>query len=173
MTIRYQKLTREDIPIIREIGRATYAPYYPEIWHPGGIDWYMERCFGNDVLEQELSDPNYEYFFPRDENGGIIGLLKLVLQKPVPGKEVENALYLEKIYLMPAFFGKGVGLALMEFVFQKAASLGREAVWLMVLKAGPVNAYLRAGFEIIGETRWEFDLLKEEQQGGWVMLRVL
>lgn len=159
--------------MIQQIGRATYAPYYPEIWRPGGIDWYMERCFGTGILEEELSDPNYEYFFPRDEKGAIIGILKLVLQKPVPGKDLSNALYLEKIYLMPDFFGQGLGQQIMAYVFQKAAALGREAVWLMVLKDGPVEAYLKAGFEIIGETRWAFDLLKTEHQGGWVMMRLL
>lgn len=160
-----------DIQLIQSVGRATYEPYYQHIWYPGGVDWYMDRCFNTDALTEELADPNVVYYLPRDKNGEIVGLLKLLLEKPTPDGSIDNALYLEKIYLMPAFFGRGTGQALMAFVFEKAATLGRQAVWLMVLKNGPVQAYTRAGFQTTGEVVWEFDLLREAERGGWVMVR--
>ncbi len=124
----FQALGLNDIPLIQHLGRETYAPYYPHIWHPGGIDWYLDRCFNETILKQELSDPNYAYFAPRDEQGQVVGLLKLVLEKPVPGNLENNALYLEKIYLMPAFFGKGAGQVLIQFTLKKAQELNRKAV---------------------------------------------
>lgn len=168
-----RKLSQADIERIQSVGRATYEPYYPQNWKPGGLDWYMERCFGTASLLKELADPNIEYFVPTDENGATVGILKLVLLQASPDGSVENALYLEKIYLMPDFFGKGVGQKLMNWVVEKAAGLGREAVWLLVLDSGPVQAYEKAGFKEIGKVRWEFELLKEEKRGGLLMLKKL
>jgi len=171
--IQFQKMSITDLPLIQHYGRATYEPYYPHIWKPGGLDWYIERCFGTETLQAELADPNIEYLLPTDAAGQVIGLLKLVLKKPVPDHPMENALYLEKIYLMPNFFGKGMGQRLIEWVVDQAKNLGREAVWLTVMQTGPRSAYERAGFHTIGATRYEFDILKEAERNGWVMVRTV
>ena len=171
MKLHYQKLGLQDIPLLQQVGRATYEPYYPHIWLPGGLDWYMEKCFGAAILSQELADPNYEYLLPRDENGEIVGILKLILEKPLPDGQITKALYLEKIYLMPNFYRKGLGQQLMEFVFAKAIALGREAVWLVCMEHGPVKAYEQAGFSIVDTVHWDFPLLRDEQRTGLVMLK--
>lgn len=170
MHFTYRQLFLADLLLTQQVGRETYEPYYPHIWKPGGLDWYMERCFGVETLATELVDPNLEYWLALDGNGQIVGFLKLVLKKPIPDHPLENALYLEKIYLMPTFFGKGAGQHLIEFAKQRAIKLCREAIWLMVMKCGPVAAYERAGFQTIGETYWDFELLKKEERGGWTMV---
>ena len=170
MHFTYRQLFLADLLLTQKVGRETYEPYYPHIWKPGGLDWYMERCFGAQTLNAEFVDPNLEYWLASDENGHTVGILKLILKKSIPDHPVDNALYLEKIYLMPAFFGKGAGQHLIEFAKQRAIELGREAIWLMVMKCGPVAAYERAGFQTIGETYWDFELLKEEERGGWTMV---
>ncbi len=173
MPYSYRQLFLPDLSLTQKLGRDTYEPYYPHIWKPGGLDWYMEHCFGTETLTSDLADPNIEFWVAKDEKEQTLGFLKFILQKPVLDQPVKNALYLEKIYLMPAFFGKGVGQQLMAFVKERAVQLGRAAVWLMVMKNGPVWAYERAGFQTIGEVHWDFDLLKEEERGGWVMLCLL
>ncbi|HRI61403.1 MAG TPA: GNAT family N-acetyltransferase, partial [Saprospiraceae bacterium] len=170
MNFQIRKLTSDDLSLLQRVGRDTYTPYYPHIWKIGGLDWYMEKCFGTESLVAEFADPNTEYLLATDMEGQIIGFLKLILQCPVPDANIDNALYLEKIYLMPVFFGKGAGQKLMDWVVKKARQLGRKAVWLQVMKTGPVRAYERAGFENIGATRFEYDLLKEEERDGWVMV---
>ncbi|MFN0034034.1 MAG: GNAT family N-acetyltransferase [Saprospiraceae bacterium] len=170
MQFYYRPLLLPDLALAQKVGRETYEPYYRHIWQPGGLDWYMERCFGAETLAAELADPNTEYWLAEDEAVQTVGFLKLILQKPVHGYPLDNALYLEKIYLMPAFFGKGAGQVAIQFAKQRAAELGREAIWLMVMKSGPVWAYERAGFRTVGEVQWDFELLKEEERGGWVMV---
>lgn len=169
MNFQFRKLGQEDISLLQYVGRATYEPYYPHVWKTGGLDWYMEKCFGEKTLLTELSDSNIEYLLFTDEGRQIVGFLKLILKKAVPGGISDNALYLEKIYLMPAFFRQGAGQKLIEFAVEKARRLGREAIWLEVMKTGPVQAYERAGFQNIGPTRFEHDLLREEERDGWVM----
>jgi GNAT superfamily N-acetyltransferase len=163
--------TPADLKRIQHYGRATYVPYYPHVWKEGGTDFYMEACFGTDTLREQLNDPNIVYYLPETTDHQVVGLLKLQLNRPVPDSNLQDALYLEKIYLMPDFFGKGYGQKIIEFVVELAKNLGREAVWLTVMKTGPEAAYLRAGFQRRGEVRYDFDLLKPEQRGGWVMVK--
>jgi len=58
-----------DLPLPQYAGRATYEPYYPHIWQEGGLDWYIEHCFGTPALQMELADPNVEYLLPYDVEG--------------------------------------------------------------------------------------------------------
>lgn len=133
----------------------------------------MERCFGAETLWREMADPNIEYLlaYTTPEKETLVGLLKLALEKPVPGGLCDNALYLEKIYLMPVFFGKGIGQSLLTWVAEQARALDRAAVWLTVMKSGPRQVYERAGFETVGEAPIDFELMKEEERGLWVMMR--
>jgi ribosomal protein S18 acetylase RimI-like enzyme len=95
----------------------------------------MERCFGQESLLMKLVDPNIEFWLAEDGASQIVGFLKLVLKKQVQDYPLENALYLEKIYLMPDFFGQGAGQHLIAFCEATCNSqLVREAVWLMVMK---------------------------------------
>lgn len=135
----------------------------------------MEHCFGTEVLQRELIDPNIDYLlaYTGPDAKELIGLLKLMLKKPAPGGWCANALYLEKIYLMPAFFGKGIGQALIGYVLERARTLGRDAVWLQVMKTGPRHVYEKTGFETIGEAPIDFELMQEAERGLWVMGRRL
>ena len=173
MSFSYRQLLFPDLKLTQKVGRETYEPYYPHIWKPGGLDWYMEHCFGAESLAAEFRDTNIEYWLAEDGPGQVVGLLKLVLQKPVPDSPVRDALYLEKIYLMPDFFGKGFGQDLIGFAKQRAMQLSRKAIWLMVMKSGPVWAYERAGFQKNGEVHWDYAMLREEERDGWVMVLAL
>ena len=139
---------------------------------PNGIEWYMNRCFGEKFLQKEISDPNVEYYIV-ENNGENIGMMKLVLQKPLPDSEIENALYLEKIYFVKEWTGKGVGKRFIDFALQRAADLNRDYVWLMAMDtaAKPIEAYEKAGFTIHSYTNLgdEFELMKKEFRGMVVM----
>lgn len=151
---------------LRDIGIRSYLPHYSHLWKPGGVDWYMQKCFGDNALQSELTNPNIEYYIIADKEQNI-GILKLVLQKPLPDSDIENALYLEKIYFIKEWTGKGAGRKLMDFAFQRAKQLNRDCVWLMAMDTSdkPIAAYQSAGFSIHSRTRLDFELMKEEFRG--------
>lgn len=175
LTLRFRLLALPDLPLLQHVGRASYEPYYPHLWKPGGLDWYMERCFGEAALRADFADPNVAYFLVTAPaaDGQPVGFLKLVLQKPLPSGALASALYLEKVYLMPDYFGRGIGQRLIHFAEEKARALGREAIWLMVMKSGPRHVYERAGFRLVGEMPIDFDLMLEHERGLWVMSKNL
>ena len=86
--------------------------------------------------------------------------------------EVEkHQLFMEKFYLMRDFFEKGIGQILLTTLQQKAIQLQYKPLWLNVMSTGPVSAYQKAGFEIVGKTRFEYDLLKPEERNGLVLCK--
>ncbi len=169
--LSFQKLGIADLELLQYVGRASYEPYYRHIWLENGLEWYMEHCFGKNILLQELANPNIEYLLGRDASHQNVGFMKVILCKPVPQGGASDALFLEKIYLMPDFFGKGIGQLFLEMVQQKAEQLRRKALWLNVMATGPVAAYEKAGFEIVGKTRFEYELLKPEERNGLVLFK--
>jgi GNAT superfamily N-acetyltransferase len=168
MEIKKAGLT--DLAEVQDIGIRSYLPHYMHLWKDGGVDWYLQRCFGKESLQIELADKNIEYYIVTAENRSI-GILKLVLQKSLPASKITNALYLEKIYLVKEWTGKGVGRKLMEFTFNRANELNRDCVWLMAMDTSdkPITAYQRAGFTEHSRTRLDFERMKEEFRGMVVM----
>ena len=164
------KAVLTDIKRLQIIGERSYTPHYTHLWKAGGVEWYMQRCFSDATLEKELADENIEYYIV-SADGKDIGILKLVLRKPIPDSEIENALYLEKIYFIKEWTGKGVGNKTIEFAFERASELNRDCVWLMAMDTSdkPIAAYERAGFRIHSRTRLDFGIMKEEFRGMVVM----
>jgi diamine N-acetyltransferase len=171
--MKIKKTSLDNLKELQEIGIRSYLPHYQHLWQPGGIEWYMQHCFGDAVLQKELTDENIEYYIAADDGNQNIGILKLVLHKPLPDSDVENALYLEKIYFIKEWTGKGVGRELLNFAISRAEELGRDCIWLKAMDTSvkPIAAYQRAGFTIHSRTLIdaEFELIKEEMRGMVVM----
>lgn len=165
-----RKIGLSEISRLQKIGELSYTPHYSHLWKPGGVEWYMDRCFSEGVLQKELADENIEYYIISAENEDI-GILKLVLQKPLPDSEGENALYLEKIYFIKEWTGKGVGREIINFALERARALKKDCVWLMAMDTSdkPIAAYERAGFVMHSRTRLDFEIMKEEFRGMVVM----
>ncbi len=172
--IKVERATQVDLDELQAIGVASYLPHYQHLWKAGGVDWYMNRCFAVAVLQNELNDDNIEYYFVRADEQNI-GFVKLVLQKPVPDSDIKNALYLEKIYFVKEWTGKGVGRKLIEFAIERARELKRDCVWLTAMDTSekPIAAYEKAGFTIHSRTRLDFELMKAEFRGMVVMKNCL
>jgi GNAT superfamily N-acetyltransferase len=134
------------------------------------LEWYLQKCFGDEFLQNELVDTNVEYYIISSELENI-GILKLVLRKPLPDSDVENALYLEKIYFIKEWTGKGVGRELINFALDRAKELNRDYVWLVAMDTAekPIAAYERAGFTIHCRERLDFEMMKDEFKGTIVM----
>lgn len=171
--MQIKKACLTDLNDLRDIGISSYIPHYLHLWKKGGIEWYLQRCFAPEVLCAELADSNIEYYIVSDENQNI-GILKLVLQKPLPDSNIESALYLEKIYFIKEWTGKGAGRELIQFVFGRARELKRECVWLMAMDTSekPIQAYRNSGFSVHSHSRLDFELMKEKFRGMIVLKKL-
>lgn len=168
--LTFQKAKIADLIQVQNIGAQSYLPHYPHLWKPGGVEWYLERCFGDSALESELQDPNVEYYLISN-NSENVGLLKLVLRKPLPDSDVENALHFEKLYFVENYTGKGFGQRFIRYAVERARELRRDCVWLTAMdtSAKPMAAYERAGFRLHTRFQLDFEMMKPEFRGMVVM----
>ncbi len=165
-----RKVGLSDLQELREIGIESYVPHYEQMWKPEGLEWYLEKCFGEKFLQNEIAAENVEYYIISEKEKNI-GVLKIVFHKPLPNSGVENALYLEKVYFIKDWTGKGAGREVMNFAFERAKEMRCDCVWLVAMDTAdkPIKAYERVGFTIHIHRFLDFPLLKDEYKGTFVM----
>lgn len=173
MHIRIRQLGLSDIPTLQVIGRAAYTPYYSYLWENGGMEWYMNYCFNDERLSEDLNNPNIAYFLAETSEQQAIGFMKVVWQQAVPSKPNSKATLLEKIYLLPPFIGQKKGRFLVNWLSMKCKKAGQTWLWLDAMQSGPVKAYEQMGFSIVCEREIPFSQMKKKERHIWVMAKKL
>ncbi|MBC3787227.1 GNAT family N-acetyltransferase [Spirosoma utsteinense] len=169
----FQLLSVSDAELLAEVALRAYTDHYLHLWHDGGA-WYINRSFTPEVLRRELDNPNARFYLVQ-QHGQPVGFLKLNLHQPSPCQVTVNALELERIYLINAVTGLGIGRACMQFVIEQARQLQKEVVWLKSMDSShdALAFYGKMGFEPCGTDRLPFEVMKEAFRGMIVLHRTL
>lgn len=92
---------------------------------------YVEEGFSDEKLKKELMDKSSEFYFAELDDKAI-GYLKVNCGQSQTEIKDEQALEIERIYVLKEFHGKKVG----QFLYDKAIELAKEKkaeyVWLGV-----------------------------------------
>ncbi len=175
--ITFEPLTVADAPALSEVALRAYRDHYLDYWYDRG-EWYMQHSFAPSQLAAELADPNARYFMV-NLNSEPVGFLKVNLDKPLPGspsigQSVVTDIELERIYLVDAATGQGVGQAAMDFVERMARERGKQMLWLKAMDSSPaIGFYRRVGFQQHGTQRLTFPQMKEALRGMVVLRKEL
>ncbi len=159
------KASINEILELQQICRTAYVQVFANHWTDNGLELYLEQEFGSKRLKLELVDDNFEYFF-LNENGTNIGFLKINQKSSNEFSELDNCA-LEKIYILPAYSGKGYGKMAMSEIIEKVIEQGKKLIFLCVIDSN-VNAiafYQKLGFEFHSKTRLEVPYFKKELKG--------
>jgi len=133
----------QDIENISTLAIETYKQTYSAAL-PYYTDEVLEQLFGQsfreNVLSKEINDARYQYIICED-NGKMIGYSKLEFKK--------DSAYLDKLYLLNEYQGKGYGQSLMQACFQSAIA---HKFTTMTLNVWPenkkaINFYSKNGFQ--------------------------
>lgn len=145
MTIR--KVSLNDMEKLKEIGKLTFFETFASENSEENMKEYLEKGFSTEKLKVELSDENAEFYFA-ELNGKIIGYLKINTGKSQTENKNENALEIERIYVLKEFHGKKVG----QILYEKAIELAKEKhvayIWLGVWEQNSraIRFYEKNGF---------------------------
>lgn len=161
----FKSLSSSDASLLSEVAIQAYSDHYLYLWHDAGA-WYIDRSFTPVVLRRELKNHDARFYIVR-QHGQPVGFLKLNLHQSSPCHETANALELERIYLIKAVTGQGVGKACVQFVIGQARQLGKEVVWLKSMDSNDhaLAFYQKMGFVPCGTDRLTFAVIKEEFRG--------
>lgn len=164
--------TAGDVPTLAAVAVQSYLEVYTYLWHDGG-QWYIDRCFKEPVLANDLQQPNQAWFLLKEDDVAV-GYLKLNITNPLEGYENYDCLELERIYLINDLKGKGYGRKAVEFCEQYARERNKDIIWLKAMDSTAHPAfYEKLGFKLCGTYILDFELLKDELRGMVVMMKWL
>lgn len=146
-TIDIKKATPNDLNQLQKIGRQTFAETFSAANTEENLKNYLETGFSSEKLRAELNDPNSEFYFALLVKK-VIGYLKLNFGPSQTELKDDDALEIERIYVLKEFHGKKVGQLLYEKAMQIAWEKKAAYVWLGVWEENPraINFYRKNGF---------------------------
>jgi ribosomal protein S18 acetylase RimI-like enzyme len=141
------KIGIEQIEQLQQIGRQTFEETFAESNSAANMAKYLEEAYAHEKLSAELNDTNsFFYFAIMDEK--VIGYLKLNKGGSQTELKDNDALEIERIYVLKEFHGKKVGQMLFEKAIQIAKEQNAEVVWLGVWEENKraIQFYTKNGF---------------------------
>lgn len=145
--IQVSKATPNDADQLQKISIQTFYETFSAVNTKENMAEYLEEAFSFEKLTTELSDINSEFYFAKLDNN-VIGYLKLNFKQSQTVLHDDNALEIERIYVLKDFHGKSVGQLLYNKAIQIANRKGADYVWLGVWEENfrAINFYKKNGF---------------------------
>ena len=144
-----EKAAIEDIDLLLELGKTTFAQTFAADNTPENMAAYMNRAFTHEKLKSELENPNSEFYLVRIDEEAI-GYLKVNTANAQTEPQPYDTLEIERVYVLKDFYGQGIGLKLLE----KAIAIAREkhlkSIWLGVWERNhrALRFYEKNGFQV-------------------------
>ncbi len=167
MSYSIRKASLQDLVLLQTIGRQTFTETFAAFNSAENLSQYLEQSFSAEKLSQELANTDSSFYFAED-NGQIVGYLKINVGQAQTELNDEYALEIERIYVLQHYHGKKVGQLLYEKAVQIALEMKKQYVWLGVWEENKraLQFYRKNGFV-------EFDKhifkLGEEEQTDFMM----
>lgn len=148
-----------------EVGTKAYHQHYLHLWPDGDPSPYISSSFTHEVLQKEEGNTNTMHYLIKSD-AKTIGILKFTLDAGIQSFTPQEALYVDKIYIVQEYSGQGIGQKTIRFVLLRAQELGKKIIWLDTMQKGPaLQFYLKNGFEIIGKSEVQLpNVLPTEKQ---------
>lgn len=145
--INLKKVSLNDLKQLQAISRQTFSETFSAGNTEENMKVYLEEGFSLEKLTAELNDQNSEFYFAV-LNNQVIGYLKLNFGAAQTELKNENALEIERIYVVKEFLGRRVGQLLYDKALQIARQKNADYVWLGVWEENPraINFYKKNGF---------------------------
>ena len=172
-TMELQKANITDITKLRKICIEAYSKSFYDHWNEGGLEWYLDKEFSIERLTSDLLDTKTAYYFITHELNHV-GFIKIRNQEHKI-LEIENAVELEKIYVLPEYKGMGIGkLALIEIIkITKAQDYKNMFLCVIDTNANAIAFYEKLGFNFHSKTILDVPYFKAELKGMHRMIKKL
>jgi ribosomal protein S18 acetylase RimI-like enzyme len=150
--IKLKRCTPNDLPTLQALAEKTFRESFAIYNTPENMEYYVSHSLSMEKLKEELLHPESDFYFAIAE-GAPVGYLKLNRGAAMTDPQGEEAMELERIYLLAAHQGQGVGGILLQKAMDLAAAAGKAYLWLGVWDENhrAINFYERHGFYRCGQ----------------------
>ena len=146
----------DDLNDLRSISIETFKQTFAAQNTRENIRLYLKNKISIKQLKKEICDPNSKFYFIYQKNK-IIGYLKLNYNDSQREKMyLHNGFEIERIYLIAAFQGKGLGKKLITKILNMGKEMGYNKVWLGVWEKNfkAIRFYKKYGFKKFGQHKF-------------------
>lgn len=141
-----------DLLQLQHISRETFAQTFSAINTEENMTKYLNESFSEQQLRDELNNQLSQFYFATADER-VVGYMKLNTGEAQKENPNENALEIERIYVLKDFHGKKVG----QLLYNKAIDIAKEMlvdyVWLGVWEENfrAIAFYTKNGFVKFGQ----------------------
>lgn len=159
--------TNDDLPDLKFLSEKTFTDSFGDDNKEEDLKAYLKENFSLDKLDGELRNEHSRIYIAYFR-GEPAAYMKLNFEEAHTEKGYENALEVQRIYVMKQFKGKKIGLSLMEKAMEIARCARLNYIWLGVWEknTAAMSFYRKLGFEKIGEHVF---VIGEDRQVDYIM----
>ncbi|GAB2770580.1 GNAT family N-acetyltransferase [Rhabdobacter roseus] len=161
-TVHIVPVTPADLPVLRELARQTFYEAFSEANTPEDLQKYLDAAFTDQKLRTELEEVLSAFYFAKIDDQPV-GYLKVNVGAAQTELHEPESMEIERIYVLAAYLGQGVGQVLFEEALRLARAQARKYLWLGVWEhnARALRFYEKNGFVAFGSH--SFRLGEDEQ----------
>lgn len=161
------KCTLENLDELKEVCRETFYETFASQNSESDMKKFLDEAYSTEKLRSELMDSDSATYIARD-NGKTLGFLKLNIGKAQTEKILENALEIQRIYILKEAKGRGIGSAFMRLAEKTARERQLDVIWLGVWEHNEAAKlfYSKKGFKRFSEHTFT---LGTDPQTDWLL----
>lgn len=150
--MQIRKLNITDLENLQKLSIKTFRETFEEVNTEEDMQKYLAENLSLEKLKSEIENPNSEFYFAENENE-VLGYLKINFGDAQTENQGNEALEIERIYVLKEFFPLKIGQILFEKSLEIAQEKSMKFIWLGVWEENKraIRFYEKNGFEIFGK----------------------
>jgi diamine N-acetyltransferase len=142
-----RKAALADAELIRQIAQQTFSETFSEMNSGENMQKYLDEDLSIQKIREELQNKNSEFYYAENAEK-VIGYLKINFGSSQTEVKDNNAIEIERIYVLKEFHGKNVGNLLYDKAVEIAENNNVNYIWLGVWEKNPraIRFYQKNGF---------------------------
>ena len=151
-----------EVEELLSLSRKTFYDAFEHLNNKDDFEAYTSVAFTSQKLLGELENTHSQFYFAIIDDEKV-GYMKLNYSSAQTELQDDNAIEVERIYVLASQQGKKIGNQLLDFAIDKAKTEGKHFIWLGVWEHNQAaqRFYARNGFKAFGSHK--FWVGKDEQ----------
>lgn len=145
MEFEIKRADTADIPTIHAMAQVVFRDTYRTILSPQQLDYMLDWMYSPRNLEDQIICQGHNYFiaWQGETPAGYVSF-----NEDKSAQDGRRVFHLQKIYVMPAYQGQGLGSALFDHALACIRGIGGQRVELNVNRENPaLQFYLHKGMK--------------------------
>jgi diamine N-acetyltransferase len=166
-----KKVNIDEVNQLQQIAITTFVSTFGADNNQKDMEDYVADKLAINQLKSELLNPNSQFYFALD-NEQVIGYLKVNVKDAQTEAQGNDAMEIERIYVLDAYHGLKVGQLLYNYAIQLASELNVKRIWLGVWEENKraIKFYEKNGFSVFGQHVF---VLGDDKQTDYLMEKIL